>query len=298
MAINQDDIIYFLLTDRFYRNGDSASLDGVDPSKPKHYHGGNFEGIIEKIPYLKNLGVTALWITPVYLQIPDYIDPTEETVGNSGYGYHGYWTLDFNQVDPHLYIKKDDYPQGSKWYVRDLVKSLHDNGIKFIMDIVVNHTGYKHPGFINQGDNPTPINPSWFNPASAEDEIEGQLAKLPDFDLDSPNVADYHIQSILSWIKETGVDGIRMDTAKHVERIFWQYYKTQVAGLHPDVNLIGEVLDERIEYLSQYQKYWAFDNLFDFPLGKAIEDVFGRGESLTRFVTPYNQGHGILSTIR
>ncbi len=293
MGIHQDDVIYFLLTDRFHRSGNSASMVGVDRSKPKHYHGGNLNGIIQKIPYLKNLGITAIWITPVYLQIPWEVEATSNTDWNSGYGYHGYWTLDFNQMDPHLIPKNKKHPIGSKLYLKDFVDTLHANGLKLILDIVVNHTGYFHPGFTGQGDNPTPIQKTWFNQENATDEIEGKLAKLPDFDLDFPDVADYHIQSIISWIAETGIDGIRMDTAKHVEKVFWQYYKTQILGMFPNATLIGEVMVNSIEELAKFQQYWAFDSLFDFPLTNAMENAFCRNGSMTEFVTPWNQGGGI-----
>ncbi|MCK4491976.1 MAG: alpha-amylase, partial [Candidatus Altiarchaeales archaeon] len=93
--ISQNDIIYFIVTDRFC-DGDPANNEGVDKGDPLKYHGGDFTGIIEKIPYLQNLGITALWITPVYLSIGRY---------HGGDGYHGYWALDFEKIDPHLYSK-------------------------------------------------------------------------------------------------------------------------------------------------------------------------------------------------
>ena len=137
MAITQQDIIYFILTDRFYAKGSSVCKKGLDKDDPQAYHGGNFDGIVEKIPYLKSLGISTLWISPVYWQI-------ESRVRNR-WAYHGYWTLDFNTVDPHLY-SHEKYEQGSKKYLKDLVDILHDNDIKLILDVVVNHAGYLHPG--------------------------------------------------------------------------------------------------------------------------------------------------------
>lgn len=93
--IEQKDIIYFVLTDRFY-DGDTTNDFNLIETDLHRYHGGNFVGIIKKIPYLKNLGITALWITPVYLSIGTYGDSD---------GYHGYWVLDFEKVDPHLYAR-------------------------------------------------------------------------------------------------------------------------------------------------------------------------------------------------
>jgi alpha-amylase len=293
MSLLQNDIIYFLLTDRFFAQP-NPSVHDLEPGNPRGFHGGNIEGIIQKIPYLKKLGITALWITPVYLQVPGLKD------GGSGQNvtpYHGYWPLDFNSMDPHFYIEDGRYPAGSKQYLRILSDALHAAGIKLILDMVVNHTGYNHPGTSGAENNPTPIRPGWYNPRgldSSVDLIQGELCALPDMDLDKPDVADYHIQTILRWIEESGIDAIRMDTVKHVERIFWNYYKTQVKGRFPDITLIGEVLEFDADAISQYQQHWAFDSLFDFPMQQAMTDVFARGESMTRFVSPFNGGTGIL----
>jgi glycosidase len=289
MAITRQDIVYFILTDRFYGIETSRpEVKGkIDKNNPFFYHGGNFDGIVEKIPYLKNLGITALWITPVYWQIDL----------ESSHGYHGYWALDFNAVNPVLYVDNDRYPQGSKLYLKDLVDRLHANGIKVILDIVVNHTGYRHPGIDDSPGNPTPIRPSWFNRVgiSLESSVtEGQLSGLPDMDLDSPDVCDYHAEAILSWLRETGIDGVRMDTVRHVERNFWTYFKTQVKGQFPDLTLLGEVLIFDIDALSQYQKFDAIDQLFDFPMQQAIKEVFVYDHAMTDFVSPFNLGTGIL----
>lgn len=286
MALTQQDILYFILTDRFYGVEDKTVK--IDRNNPRGYHGGNFDGIIEKIPYLTKLGITALWITPVYLQVPED--------KNGLFAYHGYWTLDFNSVDPRLYLDKNKYEKGSKLYLKDLVDALHNKGIKLVLDMVVNHTGYKHPSLTKE-ENPTPIRASWFNNPNIGceiDEIQGQLSGLPDMDLDQADVSDYHIQTILSWIKETGIDAIRMDTAKHVERVFWNDYKTHVKGKFPDVSLLGEVLIFTVDEISQYQQHFAFDSLFDFPMQRAIESVFAYNNSLEIFASPYNMGTGIL----
>jgi glycosidase len=287
MPINQQDIIYFILTDRFNGKGKSASTYGLDKKNPTAYHGGNFDGIIEKIPYLKKLGITALWITPVYWQVNMPLQGAQS--------YHGYWALDFNKVDPHLYVDKG-YEQGSRKYLKELVDELHKNSIKLVLDVVVNHAGYSHPGQSNKSDNPTPIRSDWFNQqglSSDVDVIHGELSGLPDFDLDKLDVVDYHIESMIAWIRETGIDAVRMDTAKHVEKQFWNYYKTQIHGRFPEVSLIGEVLVYSIDELTSYQKFWGFDSLFDFPVQETIIKVFAHGLGLTEFYSPFNVGNGI-----
>jgi len=289
MAITQNDIIYFIITDRFYgvQNLNPDVQKKIDRSNPFFYHGGNIPGIIEKIPYLKKLGVTALWITPVYLQIDL---PTV-------HGYHGYWALDFNQIDPQFYIDNGKYPKNSKLYLKDLTDELHKNGIKLILDMVVNHTGYGHPAKTNAEDNPTPIRSNWFNQEGLScniDEIQGELAALPDLDLDSHDVSDYHITTIIDWVRQTGIDAVRMDTVKHVEKKFWYDFKTQVKGVCNDLSLLGEVLVFDIGTLSDYQKYYDFDCLFDFPMQQAIRSVFIDDESFHLLYSPFERGHGIL----
>ena len=289
MALTQQDIIYFVILDRFYGvpNPDPKVRRSIAPTEPRRYHGGNLDGLREKIPYLAQLGVTAVWITPVYQQI-DLADAD---------GYHGYWALDFNAVDPHFYVDNGEHPRGSKLYVRDLADALHAAGLKLVLDMVVNHTGYDHPGGRNKEPNPTPIRGHWFNRAGlscAADETQGELSSLPDLDLDCKDVSDYHIGTILDWIRATGIDGIRMDTVKHVERVFWNDYKTQVRGLHPDVSLLGEVLEFDIDKISQFQRSWAFDSLFDFPLQDAMRRVFVENDSLHVFVSPFDRGWGLL----
>jgi glycosidase len=286
MGLQQNDVIYFILTDRFYGAPNAASSIGINKNDPLAWHGGNFDGIIEKIPYLKNLGITALWITPVYLQM--------QTPCIKAQPYHGYWALDFNAVDPHLYKKKSRYKAGSKKYLADLVKKLHDNGIKVILDMVVNHTGYDHPGTTNAENNPTPIRSDWFNhDPDHYDAVKTSLSGLPDLNLDNIEVIDYQIKTIASWIKDTGIDVIRMDTAKHVERGFWNYFKTQLRGIFPNVSLLGEVLVFDIDELTNFQKFWGFDMLFDFPVQRAIQDVFIYNCGMNVFYSPFNAGSGI-----
>jgi alpha-amylase len=293
MSINQHDIIYFVLTDRFYGVPNPGVTD-IQPQNPRGYHGGNIQGLIEKIPYFRELGVTAIWITPVYLQIQPLKGPSDADFSTA---YHGYWPLDFNRMDPHFCVFDGRYPDGSKRYLRELSDALHNAGMKLILDMVVNHTGYGHPGTSDAPENPTPIKPYWYNRrglSCSENMIEGELAALPDMDLDHPDVADYHIETILDWVRESGIDAIRMDTVKHVERAFWNYYKTQIKGCYPDITLIGEVLEFDVDAVSQYQQHWAFDCLFDFPLQQAMVDTFVFDQSLKRFVAPFNGGYGIL----
>jgi alpha-amylase len=124
-------ILYFTLTDRF-ANGSSSNdrgglaggpdQHGFDPTRISHFHGGDFAGLTARLDYLKDLGITAVWVTPPFKNKP-------VQVGTAG--YHGYWTLDFLQVDPHL---------GTNEEFRVFVDQAHAKGMRVYMDIVVNHT--------------------------------------------------------------------------------------------------------------------------------------------------------------
>ena len=118
----RNEVIYQVLTDRFH-DGDKSNNLNVDVTKPGHYHGGDWQGIIDKMDYLKELGVTAIWISPVVKNL-------ESDAGF--YSYHGYWTQDFKAVNPHF---------GNIAKLREMVRVAHANGIKVILDIVANHIG-------------------------------------------------------------------------------------------------------------------------------------------------------------
>lgn len=272
--ITQDDVIYFVITDRFY-DANNNNNDLVDKSNPKRYHGGDFAGIIEKIPYLKNLGITALWITPVYLSVG--------RVGDSD-GYHGYWALDFSKVDQRLYTNNPAFAEGSKKHLQYLSKKLHENGIKLILDMVVNHTGYHNETYDQYPKKE--IKDDWFNQGNGNDVIKSQLCGLPDLNHSKPDVVDYFVNNIIEWIEQAHIDAIRMDTVKHVEDTFWYHFKSYVKGKHRDITLIGEVLEWNIDSISRYQKEHDFDTLFDFPLCEAIKKTFIYNESMTTIARP------------
>ena len=162
-----DDVIYFLMPDRFAdgdrSNNDPAKSKGLyDRTKGRHYHGGDLQGVIDKLPYLKSLGVTAIWTTPVY-DNNDKLDTKEVYPGMpETTGYHGYGATDMYAVDEHL---------GDMAKLRELVDKAHALGLKVIQDQVANHTGPYH---VWANDPPTP---TWWNGTVAKSS-EQQLAKM------------------------------------------------------------------------------------------------------------------------
>jgi glycosidase len=256
-AINQEDMIYFLLTDRFY-DGDESNNIGIRKGDLTGYNGGDFQGIIEKLDYIKDLGFTAIWISPV--------------VENQAGGYHGYWATDFYKTNEKF---------GSMNKLKELVSTAHQKGMKVIVDIVHNHTSRMHPWRSD------PEFEDWFNEyrdindyGNQEDVERGWLARLPDLNHDNPEVRKYLIEMSKWWIRETGIDGYRLDTTRHVPKHFWIEFSEEIKKEFPNFYLIGEVFHGDVDYVGAYQKT-GLDGLFDFPIHFAINDVFKDDKSAT-----------------
>ena len=293
-GFSSDDIIYLIMPDRF-ANGDPSNDEPVvspglhDRSKLRYYHGGDLEGILQHLPYLKELGVTALWLTPIY----DNVNRLDETVKYDGQpftDYHGYGAVDFYGVDEHF---------GTLEKYRELVDRAHAFGLKVIQDQVANHTGPRHSWVQD------PPTPSWFHgtaerhlsnawrtwtlidphasPAAKTGTLDGWFAGiLPDLNQDDPEVARYLIQNSLWWIARTGIDAIREDTLPYVPRRFWRNWAAAIHQRYPHFNLLGEVFDPDPALVSFFQGGRprfdgvdsGIDTLFDFPLQFAVRKVF------------------------
>lgn len=278
-SVWQDQIIYFALTDRF-NNGDKSNDFNVNVKSPYAYHGGDLQGLIDKLDYIKDLGATTIWITP---PMDNRDNAFKANLGNNNivdmYGYHGYWTKDYYAVDEHL---------GTMAKLKEFISKAHSKGIKILLDIVVNHTDYDHPFAKNRKD-PNDKYYSWFNQNGDIKDYEnqwwvehGELAGLPDFNQDNPEVYKYLLDASKFWIKETGADGFRIDTVKHVPHSYWQQYTKDIRNFAgSDFLLLGEVLNGDPGYNAGYQSD-GFDSLFDFPLYYAINDTFAKGGSMKR----------------
>ncbi len=254
----KDETIYFIMVDRFH-NGDKSNDFDVDLNDPAAYHGGDFKGITEKLDYLSDLGVTAIWLTPV--------------VKNEPKGYHGYWTEDFYETEEHF---------GSKEDLKKLVKNAHDRGIKVILDLVVNHTGYQHSWLNDSEKN------DWFHPRMEignwdnQQEIEnGWLAGLPDLNTENLETRKYLLDVAEYWIKEADIDGYRLDTVKHVPKDFWMEFSERVKETKPGFYLIGEVWHNDPRYIADYNKA-GIESFVDYPLFNEMVRIFRKsGQSLS-----------------
>jgi neopullulanase len=294
-----DDVIYFLIPDRFAdgdrSNNDPPKSKGLyDRAKGRHYHGGDLQGVIDKLPYLKSLGVTAIWTTPVY-DNNDRPDTKEVYPGMpETTGYHGYGAVDMYAVDEHL---------GDLAKLRELVQKAQAAGIKVIQDQVANHTGPYH---VWADDPPTPTwwngtvknhpNNNWqkwtaMNPRATYQtqarNIDGWFIDiLPDFNQNDPEVERYLIQNSVWWLETVGFDAIRMDTLPHVPRKFWEKWGAAIKREYPNVNILGELYDSDPVLLSYFQTGrrghdgvdTQIDTLFDFGLFYPLRNAFAQGK--------------------
>ncbi len=298
-----DDVIYFVIPDRFV-DGDTSNNDPeksrglYDRKFGRHYHGGDLEGLIGKLDYLKSLGVTAIWTTPFYdnNDKPDYKEMYPEMPFTTG--YHGYGAVDMYGIDEHL---------GDEAKLREFVEKAQAKGFKVIQDQVVNHTGPYH---VWAADPPTPTwwngtlenhpNNNWqkwtaMNPRASRQtqarNIDGWFIDiLPDFNQNDPEVEKYLIQHTIWWIESYGFDAIRMDTLPHVPRPFWEKWMTALKKEFPNVNVLGELFDGNPALLAYYQGGrkghdgvdTKLDTLYDFSLFYAIRDAFAKGGEIRK----------------
>jgi glycosidase len=296
-GFSSDDVIYLVMPDRF-ANGDPGNDDPLgspgllDRTKPRYYHGGDLRGLAARLPYLRELGVSALWLNPWYDNV-NHLNARETYDGKAITDYHGYGAVDFYGVEEHF---------GSLEELRRFVDAAHAHGMKVIQDQVANHSGPYHPWVAGS---PTP---TWFNgtqaahlantwqtwtladPHSAESmrraTLDGWFIDiLPDLNQDDEEVSRYVIQNTLWWVGVTGLDGIRQDTLPYVPRRFWRDWMAAIKREHPRLRVVGELFDGDPSLVSFFQRGrtgfdgidTGIDSLFDFPLHFTIRSTFARG---------------------
>lgn len=295
-----NDVVYLIMPDRF-ANGDAAndnppSSPGlVDRTKGRYYHGGDLAGVQARLPYLKSLGVTAIWLNPIY-DNNNQLNRREMYDGQPITDYHGYGAVDFYGVEEHF---------GDLSQFRQLVDAAHAMGIKIILDMVANHTGPYHPWVT---DSPKP---TWYHgtaekhlantwqtwtladpystAAMREATLDGWFIDiLPDLNQDDPDVASYIIQNTLWWVGMSGMDGIRQDTWPYVPRRFWRDWMNAIKKEYPALKVVGEVFDGNPNMIAFFEGGRAqfdglddkVDHLFDFPLLFSARRAFGEGQSI------------------
>lgn len=255
-AVGCRDVLYMIMIDRF-QNGDPSNDADVVRGDPRAFHGGDLAGVLQRLDYLQALGVSAVWISPVYPNPPR--------------GYHGYWPLELRGVDGRF---------GTLETLRKVVASAHARGIKVLLDVIVNHTAPEHPWRRD------PERRDWYhnrgdirNWGDATEVEQGDLFGLPDLNTEHPEVAAYLLETAGWWLREAGVDGFRLDTVKHVPRAFWTGFSRAARAARPDAFLVGEVFDANPRVLAGYLDT-GLDALLDFPLQAAITQTFAQHQGL------------------
>ena len=224
----RDEAIYMVMTDRF-KNGDpSNDLDSVS-GKADWWQGGDLQGVTDELDYIKGLGMTAIWITPVALQVTG--------------GYHGYWTLDPYKIDPHL---------GDMAKLQELVRRAHEKSLKVILDVVPNHLGYGHPWLTDNEHAHWFHDPCPINFADQKSVEQCWLAGLPDLNTENPAVRSYLKSWALWLIDQTSVDGFRVDAARHLPKDFLLEWTSAIKARHPGFWILGEVYSSGYRYQSGF----------------------------------------------
>jgi glycosidase len=283
------DLIYFVMPDR-YKDGDKKNNDngGFNTSLTAFYHGGDLKGLTgtcepgdDGLARIKSLGFTAVWLTPVVTQ--------QEAIG-AGSGYHGYWGVDFLNVDPHLGTNAD---------MAEFSKCAKKLGLKVILDVVTNHTGDVIKYLGNDAYLPAESkklkNPAWLNDINNYHNVGdmgscwgiGNCTKLGDFygldDLatEKPVVYKGWADVYGKWISQYGISGFRVDTARHVDDKFFKNWSPLIQATAKksnikDFTIFGEVFDYSTFNLMTYVRQNKIQTLLDFPFqAKATEYASG-----------------------
>lgn len=269
--------IYFMLTDRFNdgdKSNDDPNGENYQANDAGTYHGGDFQGIINKLDYLDELGINTIWITPVVDNIDYNVGAND---GSSYYAYHGYWAKNFTKLDEHL---------GDIDSFRALIDAAHDKGIKIMVDVVLNHTGYGlKPADAGNGTNktnyPTDEDRARFVNMlrdGGSDEVQGELAGLPDFKTEDPAVRAQIVQWQTDWLNKARtdrgdtIDYFRVDTVKHVEDGTWMAFKNAVTAIKPDHKMIGEWFGAGINNTAGKLQSGQMDSLLDFEFNEVAKN--------------------------
>jgi cyclomaltodextrinase len=263
----KNSVIYHVFIDRF------AGFRSTENWDQPVFLGGTIRGIISKLPYLRDLGVTTLWISPFYQTS----------------AYHGYHITDFYQVDPHFGTVED---------IKDLIQASHEQNLHIIADFVPNHCSKEHPFFKEaQNDKNSPYK-DWFYFTHWPDEYLCFLSvkEIPKLNLNNPLTRDHIMDAAKYWLN-MGLDGFRLDHVIGPSHAFWRYFKQEIKDPYPNAVLIGEawmmgIKQQELHTLQVRNKFFkwlsgaASDNLFKEYTGE-LDGVldFKVRELIKKYVT-------------
>lgn len=270
--INQNDVLevvdwmreavfYQIFVDRFYQGNQKKDTSYIDMEwgevpTPKNFAGGDLRGIIEKLDYLKELGITAIYLTPIFLSVSN----------------HKYDIIDYMQIDPQF---------GSREDLIELVEKAHQKGMKIVLDAVFNHCSMKlkqfedvlekgkeskyYDWFLIDGDFPDPEKGNY--------ECFAACTYMPKFNTANPKVQEFLLKIACYWIEEADIDGWRLDVSDEVSHEFWRRFRHEVKALKKDCVIIGENWHDAYPYLRGDQ----YDSIMNYSFTKACLDYFAKG---------------------
>ncbi|NOU92067.1 alpha-glycosidase [Paenibacillus sp. LMG 31456] len=254
-------IFYQIFTDRFF-NGDSsndpegAALWGEQPTWENSF-GGDLQGIIDKLDYLSDLGVNALYLTPIF-----------DAPSN-----HKYDTVDYTKVDPSF---------GDNELLRKLVDTCHSKDIRVMLDAVFNHCSEQFLPFqdvLKHGEKSKYVD--WFHIGSYPLEVKeglpnydtfGFFGNMPKLNTANPKVKEYLLNVAEYWIKEIGIDGWRLDVANEVDHHFWRNFRKVVKAANPEAYIVGEVWNDSLKWVLGDQ----FDSVMNYPFSNKLLEFFSQ----------------------
>ena len=253
------DVLYLLMPDRFAQGQNHpAKIEGMnayreDRSEPSLRHGGDLEGIRQHLDYFTELGVTALWFTPVL----ENNSPDAEGKYST---YHGYATTDYYRVDPRF---------GTNEQYRQLIDEAHQKGLKVVMDMIFNHCGLEHPwladlpskDWLNSAPDRltsyklTPVLDPYASEIDLGESTDGWFVPtMPDLNQRNPHVLKYLIQNSIWWVETAGINGIRMDTYPYADRKAMAEWMRRLGEEYPNFNTVGETWVTEPAYTAAWQK--------------------------------------------
>lgn len=255
----KDAVFYQIFPDRFANGDKSNDPAGVEPwggePTPDNYFGGDLQGVIDHLDDLEQLGITAIYFTPIF-----------EATTN-----HKYDTKNYMKVDPHF---------GTNEKLKELVKACHSRGIRVLLDAVFNHAGYSFPPFVDVlAIGEQSIYKDWFHvrefPLRVVDGIPtfdtfAFTPMMPKLNTENPEVKAYLLEVARYWIEEVGIDGWRLDVANEVDHQFWREFRQTVKASNPEAYILGEMFHEGMMWLQGDQ----FDAVMNYPFTYAMHDFF------------------------
>lgn len=259
----KDTVWYQIFPERFANGDPTLNPKGTLPwgsSKPTatNFFGGDFQGVMDHLDYLVDLGINGIYFTPIF----------------KAYSNHKYDTIDYMEIDPQF---------GDKETFRRLVRECHKRGIRVMLDAVFNHSGYYFPPFqdVLKNQEKSPYI-DWFHlrefPVKPDPEPNYDtfafVGTMPKLNTENPEVRAYLLKVARYWVEEFDIDGWRLDVANEVDHQFWRDFREEVKSIKPDVYILGEIWHDSMPWLRGDQ----FDAVMNYPFTNSVIDFFAKDD--------------------